>query len=100
MKPLVDKEHSIIEDYYNFDNIDIDNIRHKIKIYECLNIGISYGQFLNSIKNDMDFDFYIFTEDDYVPFIDYFEKILINEYLSINLDIFLCLQFIKGKKIT
>ena len=46
MKPKINKNHETYHDYYNFDNINISNIKDKIKIIECENIGISYGQFL------------------------------------------------------
>ena len=74
MKPRINSNHAEIPNYYNFDNIDISNIKDKIKIYECQNIGISYGQFLTAIFKDNDFDYYIFIEDDYFPCIDNFEK--------------------------
>lgn len=90
MKPKIIKDHIEIIDYYNFNDIDISNIKHKIKIYECDNIGISYGQFLMGISKTPDFDYYIFIEDDYVPFMDFFDEQLINEYKKINEDIFLC----------
>ena len=50
------------------------NIKTKIKIFECENIGISYGQFFTGINKNIDFDYHIFIEDDYIVFDDYFEK--------------------------
>jgi glucosamine-phosphate N-acetyltransferase len=79
MKPKVNIEHVEVSDYYCFDMIDISNISHKIKIIECDNIGISYGQYFSAISKNIDFDYHIFIEDDYVPFKDYFEQDLINE---------------------
>src|SRR5438445_10382939 len=64
MKPKINNDHLEIKDYYNFDKIDIANIKNKIKILECENIGLSYGQFFNTVKNNNDFDYYIFVEDD------------------------------------
>ena len=90
MRPKVDKNHEEIKNYYNFDDLDIDNIRDKIKIYECDNIGISYGQFFNSINKNNEFDYHIFIEDDYVPFKDYFEKDLIMEFNKRTEDGFVC----------
>ena len=90
MRPKVDKEHQEIQNYYNFEGLDIDNIREKIKIYECENIGISYGQFFNSISKNNEFDYHIFIEDDYVPFKDYFEKDLIMEFNKRTEDGFVC----------
>jgi hypothetical protein len=47
-------------EYYNFNDLDIENIRHKIKIYECENIGISYSQLFTAISKTIDFDYHIF----------------------------------------
>lgn len=98
MKPKINKEHSEIPDYYNFDNIDISNIKNKIKIYECENIGISYGQFFNAVFIDLEFDYYIFIEDDYFPFIDNFDDCLINMIDNYNLPTYLC-SFIDLNKV-
>ena len=98
MKPKINKEHFEIPDYYNFDNIDISNIKNKIKIYECENIGISYGQFFNALFIDLDFDYYIFIEDDYFPFIDNFDDCLINMIDNYNLPTYLC-SFIDLNKV-
>jgi hypothetical protein len=90
MKPKINKEHTEILDYYNFENIDINNIKNKIKIYECENYGISYGQFFNAIFKDSDFDYYIFIEDDYMIFLDNFDSILVNLFSTQNNSAFLC----------
>jgi hypothetical protein len=90
MKPKVNEEHSEIKDYYNFDNIDLDNIKDKIKIIDCENIGISYGQFFNGIKDNLEFDYHIFIEDDYIPFKDYFEEDLIKETIERSNNGFIC----------
>jgi len=84
MKPKVENNHVIYENYYNFNDLNIDNIAHKIIIKECDNIGISYGQLFTEIFNDSSFDYYVFIEDDYLVFVDYFEEELINYYNSIN----------------
>ena len=60
MKPKINENHEKYHDYYNFDNINISNIKDKIKIIECENIGISYGQFFAGISRDTNFDYYIF----------------------------------------
>ena len=98
MRPKVNKEHFEIPNYYNFDDLNIDNIRHKIKIYDCENIGISYGQFFTAIFKDLDFDYHIFIEDDYFPYIDYFDENLIILLDSFKDETFLC-SFIKERKI-
>jgi hypothetical protein len=90
MKPKVNIEHVEVSDYYCFDMIDISNISHKIKIIECDNIGISYGQYFAGISNNIDFDYHILIEDDYVPFKDYFEQDLINEIEMKNKCSFIC----------
>jgi hypothetical protein len=95
MKPKIDENHIPYENYYNFDNIDISNIKDKIQIVECENIGISYGQFLTGIFNDLSFDFYIFTEDDYLLFNDDFDIYLKNK---VALNSYLCVFYYKDKK--
>ncbi len=99
MKPNVNETDYLISDYYDFSKIDVSNIKDKIKIIECENIGISYGQFLNAIDNDKSFDYYIFIEDDYIITKDYFEEDLVNEYESKNNSLsFLCSFFYTNKK--
>jgi len=72
------------ESYYEID--DIINKLSKlvtIKIHNVENHGVSYGQFIKSYnlcKNDNSFDYYIFTEDDYIPSSANFDFKLINEY--------------------
>lgn len=97
MKPLVNKEHFEIPDYYCFDSIDLCNISNKIKIIECENIGISYGQYFEAVSKNMDFDYHIFIEDDYVPFKDYFENDLISELNKCEESSLLCLFYYKNK---
>ena len=97
MKPKINKEHIEIPDYYNFDNLNIDNIRNKIKIYECENIGISYGQYFTAIFKDLHFDYHIFIEDDYFPFIDNFDTHLTNLLDNFIEETYLC-SFIHNKK--
>lgn len=98
MKPKINKNHETYHDYYNFDNINISNIKDKIKIIECENIGISYGQFLTAIQNNLDFDYHFFIEDDYIVFTDYFEESMINELNKLDTDSYLCLFYFKSKK--
>lgn len=98
MKPKIDDCHAICyTDYYNFDNIDISNIKDKIKIIECENKGISYGQFLTGIYKDTSFDYYVFIEDDYICFSDNFE-IHLKNYLNSNVnDSYLCMFYYNNK---
>lgn len=97
MKPKINPEHEEIAGYYDFSSINIDNIRNKIVICECENIGISYGQFFAGISRDMSFDYFIFLEDDYTVFIDYFEEELIKELDNIENDSLLCSFIYKNK---
>jgi hypothetical protein len=94
MKPTIKPGNEEIKDYYKFDDLDLDNIKHLIKIVECENRGISYGQFFTAIENDRKnnslFDYYIFTEDDYIPFTGDFNKLLIQNY-NHTIPNFLCL---------
>jgi hypothetical protein len=98
MKPRVNPEHEEDFDYYNFSSIDISNIQHKIKIIECENIGISYGQFFTAIRHNMEFDYHFFIEDDITVFMDYFENYMINELHQVPNDAYLCLFYFRSKK--
>ena len=52
-----------------------------VEVLRVENEGLSYGQFSKSFEKHKDsFDYYIFTEDDYVPVIDNFDNILTNLY--------------------
>lgn len=97
MKPRINPEHTEFTDYYNLDTIDISNIKSRIKIFECENIGLSYGQFLTGISLNPDFDYSIFIEDDYFFFIDYFEDYLVNHYGSPDTNSFLCLFYFESR---
>ena len=61
----------------------IDNIPNKIKDTDIVilrrpNIGMSYGAWAYAYEKYTNrFDYYLVTEDDYIPFIDNFDKILI-----------------------
>lgn len=90
MKPKVNDDHIEIKDYYNFENINIDKIKEKIKIFECDNIGISYGQYFAGIAKTLDFDYHFWLEDDYIICKDYFEKDLLNEFVKHDQDSHLC----------
>jgi len=100
MKPKINENDKDNEycDYYNFDNIEISNIQNKIKIIECENIGISYGQFFTGISHNMDFDYHFFIEDDYIMFMDYFEEYLINNLNKQKNDSYLCAFYFKSKQ--
>lgn len=100
MKPKVDLEHQEHKDYYNLGDIDLSNIKDRIKIIECDNHGISYGQFLNAIMNNTEFDYHIFVEDDYVVFMDYFEDYLVHELNKKPDNSFLCLFYYHSKRYT
>jgi len=95
MRPKINDNHEPIPNYYNIDNLDLNNIKDKIKFYDCENIGISYGQFIKGIELNNTFDYHIFTEDDYIPFKDYFENDLITELNNTEKDSFLCLYIKK-----
>lgn len=94
MKPKLNPSNIPIIDYYKFDDLDLSNIKTKIKVVECENRGISYGQFFTAIENDRKencmFDYYIFTEDDYMPMLGDFDKLLIENY-NHSISNFLCL---------
>lgn len=89
IKPIM----SSCNDFY-YDGIEkiISKINCKVEILERYsNVGISYGQFFYAYeKYRNDFDYYIFIEDDYMPDIDYFDKLLIDEYKSQNVKGYLC----------
>ena len=95
MKSKVNNEHSEIQEYYNFDNIDIKNIKDKIKIFECKNVGISYGALFRSFEHTTDFDYHLFIEDDYICFMDNFEQYMIE---NLKPNSYLCMFYYKNKK--
>jgi len=97
MKPKINAEHEEIAGYYDFSSINIDNIRDKIVVYECENIGISYGQFFAGISRDTNFDYFIFLEDDYTVFTDYFEQEFIKELNNNEKDSLLCSFIYKNR---
>lgn len=82
MRPSIDPTHMAITDYYNFEGMDISNIRDKIHILECPNQGISYGQFLRALfaTKDDAFDYHIFLEDDYTLAHERADMLLVEEY--------------------
>jgi len=92
MRPQVDPEHTEITAYYDFDTLPLRHIRDKIRIIDCENLGLSYGQFLYCLEQDRQqgclSDYYIFTEDDYIPSQHHFDRILIANYQPMT---FLCL---------
>lgn len=77
--------------YYDFESL-LSKFNCPIEILEKYdNVGQSYGQFFYAYEKYKDkFDYYIFVEDDYMVDIDYFDKILVNEYIEQQVDGFLC----------
>ena len=54
-------------------------------------MGQSYGQFFHAYETyKNEFNYYIFVEDDYMVDIDHFDKILVYEFVSQEVDGFLC----------
>lgn len=96
MKPKINKEHIEINDYYNFENLK--NLKNKIKIIECENLGISYGQLFNALNIDLNYDYNIFIEDDYIFYNKDALIDLINEYKKYEKDSLLCSFIYKNKK--
>jgi len=89
---------TIVKPMIGVDNVYYD-VEGLISQFDCevvilerhSNVGQSYGQFFyayEKFKND--FDYYIFVEDDYVPSIDNFDSILLNEYKSQGVKGYLC----------
>lgn len=52
----------------------------KVKILKTQNRYQSYSQYIESFKVYPDFDYYIFTEDDYVAVLDNFDSVLIEGF--------------------
>jgi len=77
--------------YYEIDGL-IDKFNCDVKILEKYdNTGQSYGQFFYAYEEYRDkFDYYIFVEDDYMADMDFFDKILVDEYIGQNVSGFLC----------
>lgn len=98
MKPTINKEHKEMTDYYDLTNLNIPNIIEKIKITDCENNGISYGQLFNALHNNQNFDYSIFIEDDYLFFNQNSIKILLSEFKKIKQDSLLCSFIYKNRK--
>ena len=98
MKPNINEGIEEIKDYYDFSKLDIPNIIEKIKIIECDNIGISYGQLFNALHNNKGFDYHIFIEDDYLFFNKKSVKNLLDEFNNLNKkDALLCSFIYKNR---
>lgn len=90
VRPRIEPCHQEILGYYDLDHITLDNIRHKIKIIDCANIGISYGQFFVGVFHNLECDYHIFIEDDYVLFRKDAVEEFLNEYHKHEKDSLLC----------
>ncbi len=88
VKPITNSFNPI---YYQIDSL-LSEFKCDIKILEKHdNLGQSYGQFFYAFQTYGDkFDYYIFVEDDYIPDIDNFDSLLLNEYKSQDVKGFLC----------
>ena len=77
--------------YYEIDTL-INKFNCDVKVLEKYdNMGQSYGQFFHAYETyKNEFDYYIFVEDDYMVDIDHFDKILVDEFVSQEVDGFLC----------
>ena len=74
MKPI--PNHRRWDRYYDLDDV-ISKFDIPVRFLECENFGYSNGQWLWCWQQEDDpFDAYIFVEDDYVPLMDNFDKIL------------------------
>ena len=80
MKPKIKPEDTLLPNYYDFSNLNLSNIKDKIEVIQCENIGISYGQFFSAMLHSGNeyFDYTFWIEDDYIICADYFEKMLIS----------------------
>lgn len=79
------------DSYYDFNEI-LTEFKTKIVILERnSNLGQSYGQLLYTYETYLnEFDYYIFIEDDYLPNIDNFDSLLLNEYKEKQVNGYLC----------
>ncbi len=77
--------------YYDIEDL-LDKFDCKVVILEKnTNYGQSYGQLFHAyerFKNE--FDYYIFIEDDYIPNINNFDSLLLDEYRTQNVNGYLC----------
>ena len=80
MKPKIKPEDTLLPNYYDFSSLNLSNIKDKIEVIQCENIGISYGQFFSAMLHSGNeyFDYTFWIEDDYIICADYFEKMLIS----------------------
>lgn len=87
-----------IEGYYNIQDI-VDKLDTPVIEIDCENFGYSNGQFLTAYeKYGKEFDYYIFTEDDYCPNMNFFDTFLLkyyNKHLPSNIGK-LC-SFVQGR---
>lgn len=97
MRPKVNPEDTVIEGYYDFSQLCIDNIRDRIEICDCENVGISYGQYFAGISRNRDCDVHFWLEDDYVVCCDYFEEILLDKSCLYGKNTHLCPFIYKNK---
>lgn len=102
MKPKINSEDTLLPNYYDFSSLNLGNIKDKIEVIQCENIGISYGQFFSAMLHSGNeyFDYTFWIEDDYIICADYFEQMLIS-ILQSNLnyqDVHLCPFIYKNKK--
>ena len=83
MRPSIDPGHIPYQNYYSCLPINS-------RVVDCQNRGGSYGQWLRSLF-EIDADYYIFTEDDYIPAIENFGSVLVDLYQDLDEDhLYLC----------
>jgi len=79
---LNENERLFFEQYYNLKNI-LSKFNIDYKILNTDNYGYSYGQWIHAMTEDKgESEYFIFTEDDFIPNLDYFDKYVVNKYIQ------------------
>lgn len=95
MRPAIEKGQDEIPEYYCLDGLDLSNICDKIRFMDCENVGISYGQFIRAMCLYSEFDYHICIEDDYIPLLDHFDQILVEEHKQYTNGAYVCMAIAK-----
>jgi hypothetical protein len=66
--------------FYDIPETTLNKLKCTVVFIECENFGYSNGQWLKCYEQYSDFDYFILIEDDYVPFQDNFDQLLISLY--------------------
>lgn len=75
-------KHLEMSGFYDISKSILDSLDCPLVFEECENYGYSNGQWMKCYELYTDFDYYILVEDDYCPYQDHFDSILVDLYLA------------------